>query len=263
MRIATIGGVKQSMTHPFPIDQRGNNELKGKTDGFVLFHNGTHREWDKDAKALAISTGIAIPAGKWSDSRALAWMCSILGNGFMELLPEQKGLAFGPNHSDIFAGKDNWDQVEDPETHSKIWCSNSHFLSAGRSGTTSYYTTAPYCVGTRSCPRKDLDTDKRCPDHPLIPKALLGPAPQEVGRVIVPFPPTPKDTDKPEGSILSLELAKLALGLKKIDKGFYKAVERTHERMKRGGKDGERAKRQLIIAAAMPHFSGLQASTSH
>jgi predicted metal-dependent hydrolase len=60
-----------------------------------------------------------------------------------------------------------------------------------------------------------------------------------------------------------LELAKLALGLKKIDKGFYKAVERTHERMKRGGKDGERAKRQLIIAAAMPHFSGLQASTSH
>ncbi len=262
MRIATIGGVKQGMTHPFAIDQRGPNELKGKTDGFVLFHNGTHREWDKDAKALAISTGIAIPAGKWSDSRALAWMCSILGNGFMELLPEQKGLAFGPNHSDIFAGKDNWDKVKDPETQTEIWCSNSHFLSVGRSGAANqhYYTTAPYCQ-ERSCSRKDLGSDGRCPNHSTL--KALGPGPMEVGRTPVPFPPTPKDTDKPQGPILSLELARVALERGKIDKGFYKSAERTHERMKRGGKDGDRAKRQLIIAAAMPHFSGLQALTSH
>ena len=263
-RIATIGGVKPGMTHPFPIDQRGPNELKGVTDGWVLFHNGTHRDWDKDGKALAINTGIPIPSGKWSDSRALAWMCSIIGNGLMELLPDQKGLAFGPNPGDenIFVGMTGWEQVEDPETRVKVWCSNNHFLPSGRVGTNysnyTNYSPTTYCSGPKSCLNKtNLDSDGRCPDHPIRPIVKLLPPAAEVSRTPVPFPPTPKDTDQPQGPILTVELAERAVRLGKIDKNFLKAVKGCHERMKKGGKDGDRAKRSLIIAMAMPHFLNL------
>lgn len=262
-RIATIGGVKPGMTHPFCIDQRGPNELKGKTNGWVLFHNGTHRDWDKDGRALAISTGIPIPAGKWSDSRALAWMCSIIGNGLMELLPDQKGLAFGPESEDIFVGASGWDKVKDPETQVEIWCSNNHFLQGGRNGTSYYnydYNITPYCNGPKSCLEKaNLDKDGRCPKHPVKPAVKLLPPPaSEVGRTAVPFPPTPKDTDQPQGPILSMELAERAMKQGKITKDFVGAVRRAHERMKKGGKDGDRARRSLIIAAAMPHFTNLK-----
>lgn len=253
MRIATIGGVKQNMTHPFPIDQKGMNELQGETPGYVLFHNGTFRDWDKEARALAISTGIAIPAGKWSDSRAMAWICSIIGNGFMELLTDQKGLAFGPDGADLFTGTAGWEQVVDPMTQEKVWCSNSHFLPTGRGGNGTYNIT-PYCDGSRSCHRKDLDRNGRCPNHPLIAKALP-PAP-EVGPTNIPFPPTPKDTDDPQGPILSVELAERAMRQGRIGTNFLNSVKRCHERMRKGGKDGERAKRQLIICATMPLFNG-------
>lgn len=256
MRIATIGGIKQNMTHPFPIDQRGMNDLKGETTGYVLFHNGTFREWDKEARSLAISTGIAIPAGKWSDSRAMAWICSIIGNGFMELLTDQKGIAFGPDGTDLFTGANGWDQVLDPVTNEKVWCSNSNFLPQGRNGNgNNFYNITPYCDGARSCYRKDLDRNGRCPDHPLI-KAL--PPSSEVGTTVVPFPPTPKDTDDPQGPILSMELAEKAMRQGRIGKDFLNSVKRCHERMRKGGKDGDRAKRQLIVAAAMPYFNGLR-----
>jgi len=257
-RIATIGGVKPNMTHPFPIDVNGPNELSGKTSGFVLFHNGTLRDWDKEARMLAFHTGTRIPSGKWSDSRAIAWMCSVVGNGLMEWYPDQKGLAFGPMGSDIFTGTTGWDQVEDPVTDEKIWCSNNNFVSTPHNG---FYTITPYCNGERSCFRKDVGKDGRCPNHPLItdhtqPKALP-PAPG-VSPIQIPFPPTPKDSDNPQGPILSLEVALRACVQGKIGKDFLGSVQRAHERMKKGGKDGDRAKRTLIICGAMPPFSGLQ-----
>lgn len=254
MRIATIGGIVPNMTHPFPIHAEGLNVLKGKTQGSVLFHNGTYSDWDKDVKSLAISTGTPIPSGKWSDSRGLAWICSVIGNGFMDLLPTQKGLAFGPDGDTtfIYRGKDNWEQAEDPETGEKVWCSNTHFLPVGSNGV---YNVAPYCSGPRNCFRKDaLDKNGRCPEHPI--KALN--AGSEVTSNVTPFPPTPKDTDKPEGPVLSLGRAEKAYKLGKIGKDFLNSVKRAHERMKKGSpKDSDRAKRQLIVAGAMPHFSGL------
>lgn len=257
MRIATIGGVKANMTHPFPIDERGNNELKGWTKGYVLFHNGTFKDWDKEARSLAVTTGIAIPTGKWSDSRAMAWICSIIGNGFMEFLPEQKGLAFGPSDCDMFTGATGWDQVVDPQTQQKVWCSNSHFLTYGRSGTTNTgaYNITPYCDGARSCTRKDINAQGKCPDHSVV-KALMPPS--EVGATQIPFPPTPKDSDDPQGPILSVELAARAVRQGRIGKNFLASVTKAHARMRKGGKDGDRARRSLIVAAAMPSFSGLR-----
>jgi hypothetical protein len=258
-RIATSGGVKPSMCHPFPIDQRGINTLTGSTAGHVLFHNGSAKDWEKEARALAISTGITIPAGKWSDTRGLAWICSILGPGYMEFLPDQKGIAYGPTDAStsVFVGTSNWDQCEDPETKEKIWCSNSHFMAAA-SKNGNYYTSyrvEPYCSGAKNCFRKDLDSDQRCPEHKI---KALGPGSPEVGPTTVPFPPTPKDTDQPQGPLLSMETAEKAMRQGRIGSAFLSSVKRAHENMRRGGKNGDKCRRQLIKAAALPCFLGLQ-----
>lgn len=274
MRIATIGGVKPNMTHPFPIDKKSPNTLKGKTKGYVLFHNGTFKEWEKDGRALAITSGTPIPGGKWSDSRALAWMCSIIGNGLMEFHQDQKGLAFGPEREDIFLGSAGWEQVLDPDTNEKIWCSNDHFIPLTGKGSTNYnanrttYEIKPYCDGVRSCLSTDLDKDGRCKDHPKAAQLPIISVPGSTSLVRVspavgvsstpiPFPPTPKDDFNPEGPLLGVAQAAKALYQRRIDRSFLKSVQRAHERMSKGGKDGDRAKRQLIVAAAMPCFNGL------
>lgn len=258
-RIATIGGIKPNMTHPFPIDQRAQNTLSGTTDGAVLFHNGTWGDWDKEGRAVAVNTGIGIPVGKWSDSRALAWVCSILGNGFMEFLPAQKGIAFGPYGEDIFVGAGGWEQVTDPTTGEKVWCSNSSFLTHGK---TMFYTISPYC-NVRNCLRKDIDkTTGRCPEHPLLALPAQNttssvPASSGVKPPVIPFPPTPKDEDDPQGPILSMELAEKAMKIGRIGTNFLNSVKRAHERMARGGKDGDRARRALIYCGKLNAFAGL------
>src|SRR5689334_9178261 len=56
-RIASIdgGGVRQSLTHPFPIDNNTSNDLQGRTKGYVLFHNGNWKGWDETARIAALN----------------------------------------------------------------------------------------------------------------------------------------------------------------------------------------------------------------
>lgn len=254
-RIATIGGIRANMTHPFPIDQRGQNTLTGKTDGYVLFHNGTWSEWDREGRETARSTGIPIPSGKWSDSRALAWVCSILGNGYMDFLPTQKGFALGPEGWEIYTGN-GWSQVTDPVTREKIWCSNDHFIPTKPAGT-GFYNISPYCSEPR-CLRKDNLTNGKCPDHGTKPTKMIGPA-AEVSPTPTPFfPATPKDSENPQGPLLSMGLVELAFKQGRVGRKFITSTEKAYERMKKGGKDGDRARRALILARMMPCFNGLQ-----
>lgn len=70
-RIATIGGVKAELTHPFPITARAGVMLKGSA-GSVMIHNG---HWsDAPLKMLGDS------AGPISDTRILAAVASYDGN---------------------------------------------------------------------------------------------------------------------------------------------------------------------------------------
>lgn len=71
-RIATIGGVRKSLCHPFPLDRRLNpNQLSGRSTKGVLFHNGHWSDWD----AFVKPTG----EGHWSDSRAMAQVAAEFG----------------------------------------------------------------------------------------------------------------------------------------------------------------------------------------
>lgn len=123
-RVASVGGVKQSLTHPFLVGREGALELEGSTDGSVLFHNGHWNQWNDKALDAAIHTDNLIPEGPdWSDSRAMAWMISIYGNGLMDLLTGQKGVIMTPKKFNIYVGNGGWTKIND------VWCSNDYFWS--------------------------------------------------------------------------------------------------------------------------------------
>lgn len=133
-RIASIGGVRDSLTHPFPINKNGSLALEGKTKGYVLFHNGHWKEWNDECRKAAVLSNTPIPMGRWSDTRAMAWLCSIYGPGYMEFMPEQKGIVFGPQDMQIFDGN-GWERVKtngrdkakDNDEGDFVWCSNDFF----------------------------------------------------------------------------------------------------------------------------------------
>lgn len=124
-RVASVGGVKKSLTHPFLVSDDVNLALDGRTTGSVLFHNGHWSPWAEKAMDAAISANQEIPEGDWSDTRAIAFMVNIYGPGFMELLPSQKGVIMTPKKLGVFTGN-GFDQING------VWCSNDFFWS-GRS----------------------------------------------------------------------------------------------------------------------------------
>lgn len=99
-RIPSCGGDTLSLTHPFPVDRRAPCDLEGKTKGFVLFHNGHWNRWKEMVFETALKKGLKIPGGKWSDSRAMAWIASVYGIGALDMLDE-KIIAMSPDEIEV------------------------------------------------------------------------------------------------------------------------------------------------------------------
>lgn len=87
-RLASIGGRKRELCHPFPVNKNVPLSLEGEAKK-VLFHNGHWSRWREYCLETAIRGREKIPEGKWSDSRAIAWLTAIYGMGFLELLDEK------------------------------------------------------------------------------------------------------------------------------------------------------------------------------
>lgn len=119
-RMASVGGVKPELTHPFRINETASLELEGRTTESVLFHNGHWNPWADKALEAAIHSDTPIPIGNWSDTRAMAWMISLYGPGFMELLTTQKGVIMTAQKLSVFTAG-GWDKIND------VWCSNDYF----------------------------------------------------------------------------------------------------------------------------------------
>lgn len=125
-RVASVGGVKESLTHPFLVSPDANLALKGRTKDAVLFHNGHWGAWNEKALDAAIHSNNKVPPGSdWSDSRAMAWLIHIYGPGVMELLTTQKGVLMTPRKFNIFTGN-GWEKIND------VWCSNDYFWGGRR-----------------------------------------------------------------------------------------------------------------------------------
>lgn len=245
-RIASCGGVLAELTHPFPIERNASLALEGTTKGHVLFHNGTWGGWDDAARYAAMQKGLQIPTGKWSDSRAMAWLCSIYGLGFMELLPNQRGVAFGPTKMEVFTGP-GWTKVNG------LWCSNDHFMSftARTSGNTGFRPMCQYA----GCVRQDLDSDKRCPAHPKTSFPTNGyekPA-QTAQTTSSKVPEVATASPTPFHPIISVELAEMLHrqidkdGKRRLSKNLLKDIKKMYSKMAMGGPKGLRARKQLAL----------------
>jgi hypothetical protein len=95
-RIASSGGIRPEFTHPYPVEPNVSVSLKGTTNGYVLFHNGDWKGWDDYMLKTAAGFGARIPRGKFNDTRAMAWLTHVVGDGFLEVLPTQKGFSSDP-----------------------------------------------------------------------------------------------------------------------------------------------------------------------
>lgn len=105
-RVPSVGGSKPILTHPFVLDKDATPMMEGELpDKWVLFHNGTWREWASYSKEWLAKAGGAIkqPLGPWSDSRAMAFWAFHFGHGiFEEPWPiDEKVVLMGPDPDDL------------------------------------------------------------------------------------------------------------------------------------------------------------------
>lgn len=114
---------KLMFCHPFPIQKTVPTWLAGNTGGNVLFHNGHWGDWKKQLLEGAKAFATPLPEGKMSDTRAMAYLCSLYGDQYMELI-EEKGISYGPTDAETqFFWGSGWCMIDD------VWCSNSAFMS--------------------------------------------------------------------------------------------------------------------------------------
>lgn len=104
-RKQTVGGECAELNHPFPVTNKVEALLEGHTRGGVLFHNGTLSGWEDRMLRACVDFKIPIPDDELSDSRAIAFLTSIYGKNYMNLLPDnQRGLYFSPTELVYFQG---------------------------------------------------------------------------------------------------------------------------------------------------------------
>jgi len=108
-RIASIGEVCPELTHPFELGW--NTALEGSTKQGVVFQNGTEPDALKHIITVALIRRQKLPAGKWSDTRALGILIKELGVNVLNFLDAGKVAVFTPDkiylHGDFEKYKGN------------------------------------------------------------------------------------------------------------------------------------------------------------
>lgn len=91
-RIASCGGKYKELCHPFPINKTASTALEG-TAGRVLIHNGHWWPYQVEVISHAVAKWEKPPAGKWSDTRVIAWLTARLGDGILEIVAHNQKIA--------------------------------------------------------------------------------------------------------------------------------------------------------------------------
>lgn len=165
-RIASCGGVRPDLTHPFPISKDVSLALKGSTTGSVLFHNGHYGRWKDQLLALAVGSGIKVPTGAWSDSRLMAWVAAHCGTGVLPFFDE-KLINFGVDDMDIFGL--GWSEVDGLYVSNRVW-EHSHTTTVYRGGN------RPLVCRYKDCKQDSVGSTVFCEDHPYgQPKDVSNP----------------------------------------------------------------------------------------
>jgi hypothetical protein len=162
-RSASSGGQYAELTHPFVVTTDAPLLLSGYTVAPVLFHNGTWADWDNQVMKETIENNRQVPNGRWSDSRAIAWLCAYHGNAIFQVLGKsQRGVILGTDFVSFADGPTGcWKDVDG------VLCSNDLFVpntpvQAYNNGVSWGRT---MCKDTRCVNKHNLDTDGYCPIH--------------------------------------------------------------------------------------------------
>jgi hypothetical protein len=83
-RFTTEGKTIPELCHPFPVTRANSRRTNGKFKR-VLFHNGTWKAWDSTVKTVEQRYSVTLPSGPMSDSRAMAFVVSVLGVGVLDM----------------------------------------------------------------------------------------------------------------------------------------------------------------------------------
>lgn len=247
-RVASVGGVKPTLTHPFLVDEAASLLLEGRTPGSVLFHNGHWSPWADKALEAAINSDSQIPIGDWSDTRAIAWMVHLYGPGFMELLTTQKGVLMAAKSLAVYTGGDGWKKIND------VWCSNDYFWT-GRSRSSTHSTVYGKLCSLGRCRDRAEVGGEFCKAHdPATVTAELvdEDSPEMNGNTTAAVPETPLNSlaiitgggKRPLAEVLSLKEAEGLYQDKLISKGLVKKFRKEYQAMNRG--QGQRAERALV-----------------
>jgi len=162
-RVPSCGGPSLFLTHPFPIQKDVPLELEGSTKGNVLFHNGHWSAWKTTMLDASIRGNAKLPTGKWSDSRAMAWMAANYGIGMLEFIDE-KAVVFGPTELELF-GNQGWAKVGEG-----IWVSNKGWEHERVAGfdRAPYYGNVPRRVADKSSEQVKADLDAEGPQKGMV-----------------------------------------------------------------------------------------------
>ena len=156
-RRESCGGKLASLTHPFPIDVKASNFINGHTGGEGLFHNGHWGKWKETLFEVCVRFGKKIPDGKFSDTRAMAFIGGIVGKNFFDLIDE-KVVIFGPKTLEMTNSGSGWTTING------VLCSNGAFMHIGTGNVYNHsdFRTNPACKGDRCYIRINLDSDGYC-----------------------------------------------------------------------------------------------------
>jgi hypothetical protein len=118
-RIATTGGVRPELCHPFPVSRKASTATRG-TAKQVLIHNGIWHNWSEKVLGSIIKRGGQDQVkGPWSDSRALAWLAFRYGDAVLRL-SEQK-IATLDNKGSIRIYGRGWELIDGVAYSNKHW----------------------------------------------------------------------------------------------------------------------------------------------
>jgi hypothetical protein len=118
-RIATAGGKRPELCHPFPISRQAPTALAG-TANAVLVHNGHWWHWGTAILEDAIASDRQVAKGPWSDSRAMAWMAARNGFEVLNFIADQQRIGVLEKSGRITLWGD-WKQHKD---YGATWFSN-------------------------------------------------------------------------------------------------------------------------------------------
>jgi hypothetical protein len=253
-RVASVGGVRQALTHPFQVEMDAPLGLSGRTKGMLLFHNGHWAAWAEKSMEAAIHSNAVVPTGAWSDTRALAWLTWLYGPGFMELLPAQKGVLMDPFGQTVFTG-DGWYHIND------VWCSNNWFMKKYESKVTNHVPFVPTMCAFGKCVKKRIVGDVYCETHmdrtnretnanttntlitlPVAEAELVEDATTPVAEA-----GGASETDIPFGEAVAIKEAEAAYRQGMISKSLLRKIRKCERMIAAGGSKGLRAKKNLSL----------------